>query len=98
MPLISAEDLRTMIPALGGVDFTFGLVTVQVLLRKPDVELFRADEEELVGRSVTVLAVSEDLVGLVAGQSCTVAGESMKVHRIMAESDGSVTRVVCKKA
>mgnify|MGYP001612801651 CR=1 FL=1 len=98
MPLIGAVDLRAAIAALGGVDFTFGSTTVKVLLRKPDVELFKADEEELVGRSVTVLAVSEDLAGLVAGQAITVAGESMKVHRIMAESDGSVTRVVCKKA
>ena len=97
MPLISAVDLRQMIAALGGVDITIGGTTVKGLLRKPDAPFFEAqdtDSELVDGRVVTALVVSGDLSGLAVGAAATVNGESMRVHRYMAESDGSVTRIV----
>lgn len=98
MPLLSAADLDAAIAALGGVDITIGSTTVKGLLRKPDAELFQSDEPQLVGRAVTVLIPSGSLPGLVVEAAIAVAGESMKVYRVLAESDGSVTRILCKKA
>ena len=97
MALISADDLDAAIAALGGVGVTIGSTTVKGLLRKPDAEFLRDDETELIGRAVTVLIRTGGLPGLVQSASITVAEEAMKVHRFMAESDGSVTRILCTK-
>jgi hypothetical protein len=86
-----------MIAGLEGVPVEIGGATVKGLLRRPDIPMFAEDELELVGRSVLVLIEGKP-TGLVNEAAITVAGESMKIHRVMAESDGSVTRVLCKKA
>lgn len=98
MPLLGADDLRAAIAALGGVEVTIGSTTVLGLLRKPDVEMLQTGETNLIGRAVTVLVVTDDLPGLSVGASITVDGEAMKVNRHLAESDGSVTRLLCTKA
>lgn len=98
MPLISACDLREMVDALGGVDVSIGSTTCKGLKRAPDVEMFVEGEAELIGRSVSVLIVTGDLSGLANEAVITIDGEAMKVHRYMAESNGSVTRILAKKA
>lgn len=97
MPLFSACDIRAIVDALGGVDVTVGGVTIKGVVREPDRPLLE-QYPELVGRVKSVMVVTADLPALGSSKAITIAGESMKVHAVMAEYDGTVTRILAKVA
>ena len=113
MSILSADELDAMLAALG-VDVVLNGSTIKGIKRAPSIEMFQEDEVQLIGRSVSVLVRSGSVTGqgwgsswgsawggapgLVNGAAIVVAGETLKVHRFMAESDGSVTRILAVKA
>ena len=96
MAFFEESDITAMLDQIGE-SITIEGTTANAVVRVPDAELLRADEElaPLIGRIVELIAKTGAFPGMKIGSAVVRGSESYKVRRFLQQRDGAVVHALC---
>jgi len=84
-------DIDSLIARCGGVDVTFGVITVKGILDIADESLEQGQAASLYGRVVTIQVKTGAFTGLAEGAAIVADGLAYRVMQVRQIGDGALT-------